>query len=342
MNWIADTLFVLLWQRGGAVHRQRDHRPGARRAGCGPAASTCSARRTTGCNPAFPTGRRREHCNVWSATATSTRTAPTSRHVDICDDWKPLGDPGAERPADGAGVRARPRRRARRGRRARHERHLARCGRRRARAASSFRRTRTPRTRRPCRSSGSTALTAERSAALPDGDLRGPRGREPRVDHLQRLQREDAGHAGARIRDPLRPGTGRRRSRFSTGPGDGFGDIPANSIVVTNGARSTSAPTTARREPRQRDWTQAAGPAGPRRRRPRLRAPSGSCSMPERTGRASGHSGCRSPAGDEPMSGGPPWARPSARSRRLISARRAVDPGAISPKNGLNMPISGP
>ena len=59
------------------------------------------------------------------------------------------------------------------------------------------------------------------------------------MDHLQRLQREDAGDAWARLRDPIRPDGGRqsgidRLRQPRRQPAYGYPDIPAQAVVVSD------------------------------------------------------------------------------------------------------------
>ena len=101
-NWISDTLFVFYGNEADAVHRRRDHRPG--HAGLdvdGPRARVPLDQLRP--QPVLHHGRLiGPTATSGSATATSTTTAPTSPPRDICDDWKPLGDPGHQRSADGS------------------------------------------------------------------------------------------------------------------------------------------------------------------------------------------------------------------------------------------------
>ena len=60
------------------------------------------------------------------------------------------------------------------------------------------------------------------------------------MDHLQRLQRQDAGDAGTRLRGPLRAGEGGNPATAiftnldGTNGTTGYGDIPATAIVVSD------------------------------------------------------------------------------------------------------------
>ena len=177
----------------------------------------------------------REHCNIWTATSTSTRTAPTSR-TTICDDWKPLGDPGA------AGRLTERALRCRRGQAApsppssRPSRRERRSGRRRAPAGSSSRRTRTPRTRPRSSSTGST--TRRRLTPPPRIRRRSTSTRRTRTTPGSRTAastRRRRRTPGPRVRGPVRAGRldvhvarrHRRRARSATSR--------PTSIAVTDG-----------------------------------------------------------------------------------------------------------
>ena len=77
ITWISDNLFVFYGNEGVPFIGNAITDP-VRPVGCGPGASTCSGRRNYGLNPAFPRAEVLEQCNVWTATATSTRTGPTN------------------------------------------------------------------------------------------------------------------------------------------------------------------------------------------------------------------------------------------------------------------------
>jgi hypothetical protein len=47
-----------------------------------------------GVNPAFPYAKVKQHCNTWNGDGNIDETGGYVPNVDICDDWKPMGDPG--------------------------------------------------------------------------------------------------------------------------------------------------------------------------------------------------------------------------------------------------------
>jgi hypothetical protein len=47
-----------------------------------------------GINPTFPREDVLEHCNVWFGDGDIDENGTYEPFIDICDDWKPLGDPG--------------------------------------------------------------------------------------------------------------------------------------------------------------------------------------------------------------------------------------------------------
>jgi hypothetical protein len=47
-----------------------------------------------GVNPAFPYAKVKEHCNLWTGDGDIDENGTYVPNVDICDDWKPMGDPG--------------------------------------------------------------------------------------------------------------------------------------------------------------------------------------------------------------------------------------------------------
>jgi hypothetical protein len=47
-----------------------------------------------GINPAFPYAEVKEHCNVWTGNGDIDESGAYVPNVDVCDDWKPMGDPG--------------------------------------------------------------------------------------------------------------------------------------------------------------------------------------------------------------------------------------------------------
>ena len=47
-----------------------------------------------GVNPAFPYAKVKQHCNLWTGDGDIDEVGGYVPSVDICDDWKPMGDPG--------------------------------------------------------------------------------------------------------------------------------------------------------------------------------------------------------------------------------------------------------
>jgi hypothetical protein len=47
-----------------------------------------------GVNPAFPYAKVKEHCNLWIGDGDIDENGVYQRPIDVCDDWKPMGDPG--------------------------------------------------------------------------------------------------------------------------------------------------------------------------------------------------------------------------------------------------------
>ena len=185
-----------------------------------------------GVNPNFPYAKVKEHCNLWIGTATSTRTAPTSRRSTSATTGRRWAIPATS--AGSPTARRRPVRRRRtpppRGRWPAPRRTRGATT---APAATSRINTPSPSdtnvvwaatsagrifvtTNAGCGRPGHDHLAPDRPdvvgrpAAVPDGHLRRPVGPEPRVHHVQRLQPRDAGHAGSRLRRRVQPGNGRR------------------------------------------------------------------------------------------------------------------------------------
>ena len=116
--------------------------------------------RNYGLNPGFPRDDVLEHCNIWTGDGDIDENGIYEPTIDICDDFQPLGDPGAERPADrspasAATARAVTSRSSSAGRTT-----PPRCGRRRAPVGSSSRRTPMPPSRRRCSSCALDSLAA--------------------------------------------------------------------------------------------------------------------------------------------------------------------------------------
>ena len=53
-----------------------------------------------GVNPNFAYAEVKEHCNLWTGDHDINENGVYERPVDVCDDWKPMGDPDHPRPAD--------------------------------------------------------------------------------------------------------------------------------------------------------------------------------------------------------------------------------------------------
>ena len=47
-----------------------------------------------GINPTFPYADVKEHCNVWTGNGDINEDGTYVPNVDVCDDWKAMGDPG--------------------------------------------------------------------------------------------------------------------------------------------------------------------------------------------------------------------------------------------------------
>ncbi|HEU6444614.1 MAG TPA: hypothetical protein VFL61_06105 [Gaiellaceae bacterium] len=47
-----------------------------------------------GINPGFPYADVKEHCNVWTGNGDIDENGTYQPAIDVCDDWKPMGDPG--------------------------------------------------------------------------------------------------------------------------------------------------------------------------------------------------------------------------------------------------------
>ena len=156
-----------------------------------------------GRNPVMTKAQHREHCNLWTGDFDVDEDGDSDAN-DICDDWKPLGNPGRGGSTDERRLRCDEGRRHGCGRRAGPRRDDALGGdEHRSHLRLEERERREPGNGRP---RPDRRRGGEHAAALPDGDLRRSVGLEPRLDHVQRLQREDAGNARARVRGPVRAG----------------------------------------------------------------------------------------------------------------------------------------
>ena len=217
------------------------------RDGSGTAASTCSARRTRAATRCMTKDHTAKTATSGSATATSTRTASTSRHVD---DSATTSSRSAI-PGPTAGSRHRCSATGPGGHvavaRARRDTTRARCGPRRAPAASSSRRTPTP----PPPAVAFVRLDSTddgRPAALPDGDLRRPKDPNRAWITYSGYQRQDADDTGPHFRDSSttrRPAT----AAFTNIDGTGGGRVRRHPGKLDHrdrpAATSTSEPTTA-------------------------------------------------------------------------------------------------
>jgi len=47
-----------------------------------------------GVNPAFPYAKVKQHCNTWTGDGDINENGTYERPIDVCDDWKAMGDPG--------------------------------------------------------------------------------------------------------------------------------------------------------------------------------------------------------------------------------------------------------
>ena len=47
-----------------------------------------------GVNPTFPYAKVKQHCNLWIGDGDINENGTYERPIDVCDDWKPMGDPG--------------------------------------------------------------------------------------------------------------------------------------------------------------------------------------------------------------------------------------------------------
>ncbi|HET9323065.1 MAG TPA: hypothetical protein VFO03_04245 [Gaiellaceae bacterium] len=47
-----------------------------------------------GVNPAFPYAKVKQHCNLWIGNGDINENGTYEPAIDVCDDWKPMGDPG--------------------------------------------------------------------------------------------------------------------------------------------------------------------------------------------------------------------------------------------------------
>ena len=205
MNWTSDTHFVFYGGEANAFIGVANHDP-VRSGWLWSSREHVFRSTNQGRNPILTKATHREHCNVWYGDGDVDNNGIFEPTLDICDDWKPLGDARPERTSDVAVLRCG----SHRGRQLHgcdrawqgpeHALGGDECGPHlrldeRGRDGPGDGRLRSDRRR-----------GHRRPAALPDGDLRGPERLQPRVDRLQRLQREDAGYPGSRVRGALQPG----------------------------------------------------------------------------------------------------------------------------------------
>src|SRR5439155_21930390 len=47
-----------------------------------------------GVNPAFPYAKVKQHCNTWTGDGDINENGTYERPIDVCDDWKAMGDAG--------------------------------------------------------------------------------------------------------------------------------------------------------------------------------------------------------------------------------------------------------
>ena len=212
-NWISDTLFVFYGNEAvpfignaitdpvtpGWIWTGREH-----------------VFRSTnyGRNPALDQGGpARCTATCGRATATSTKTAPTSPPRDLCDDFQPLGDPGptagastnVSYGADRAGG------------------HVALVERGNSDTNTLWAATSTGRLfisknaddppRPPVTFTRIDTTAPPTPPRYPTAIFVDPQEPQPRLDHLQRVQREDAGHARATSSRSFTPATAPRRPR---------------------------------------------------------------------------------------------------------------------------------
>ncbi len=205
MNWIADTLFEDYGNEGVPFIGPATSDP--KNAGWLWTAREHVFRSTNyGRNPAIPTKEsHRENCNIWYGDFDVNEDGVYTVGVDRCDDWKPLGDPGPNGRLTSAAFGDHQARRHRGGGRAGPVRHRHAVG---GDEHGAHLRLEDGQCLEPRggRARPDRRRVGEHAAALPDGDLHRPGELESRLDHLQRLQREDTGDAGSRVRGHVRPG----------------------------------------------------------------------------------------------------------------------------------------
>ncbi len=185
-----------------------------------------------GINPTFPYAEVKEHCNVWTGDGDINESGAYVPDVDVCDDWKAMGDPGHARPAHlrpGRAVPDRPRPRTGPGRSRARPRTRGVTDRSGGHISANEPAPSDKNVVWAATSGGRIFVTTNaaaadpativvdadrpelvgRPAAVSDGHLHRPVGPEPRVHHVQRVQPRDAGHAGSRLRGHVQPGDGR-------------------------------------------------------------------------------------------------------------------------------------
>ena len=158
-----------------------------------------------GRNPVLATKEaHRANCNIWNGHFGDLNgNGKYDLPGDACDDWKALGDPspagrltGPTYGGDKQGLTSRSR--------SVPSPIRTRCGRRPAGTHLRLEERERPESRRcRLRPDRQRPDRGRHAAEVPDGHLRRPQEPEPRLDHVQWLQLEDAGHAGARLRGVL-------------------------------------------------------------------------------------------------------------------------------------------
>ena len=117
MNWIADTQFVFYADEANAFRGVANDDP-VHPHWLWSAREHVFRSMNQGRNPIMTKQQHREHCNVWYGDADVDDNGIYEPTKDICDDWKPLGDPGPNGRLSSAGVRRDEGRRLHRRRRA--------------------------------------------------------------------------------------------------------------------------------------------------------------------------------------------------------------------------------
>ena len=207
-----------------------------------------------GVNPNFAYAEVKEHCNLWTGNHDINENGVYERPVDICDDWKPMGNPdhpgrltygplaacptaadptgplvvpcpapypwGEDRSGGHVSVNEP----------SPSDSNVVWAG---DQRGTDLHHDECPARPTRRRSSGSGSTRARRPIRLgirPTSTS--TLGSEPRLHHLQRLQPRDAGHAGSHLRGPVQPrptGTATFTSLDGTGS-KALGDLPVGTI----------------------------------------------------------------------------------------------------------------